>query len=107
MPRVIAFWRMAPSVRFIALAIFATGVLLLECALRSRSCSFVHSTRLDFFAIPGFSSIQSADYHQNGRVAIGSCLKYQVFDWPRYGQRASGDRHAARLDLDDQPIIGA
>src|SRR5262245_26165014 len=41
-----AFWRTAPSVRFIALEILATGVFYLECVLRSRTSFAVHATRL-------------------------------------------------------------
>jgi hypothetical protein len=50
-PRLNAFWRIAPGVRFIAFEILTTGVLLFECALRSRTCSFVHATRLVRLAI--------------------------------------------------------
>ena len=50
-PRLNAFWRIAPGVRFIALEILTTGVLLFECALRSRTCSFVQATRLVRLAI--------------------------------------------------------
>ena len=45
-PKLNAFWRIAPAVRFIAFEIFTKGVLLFECALRSRTCSFVQATRL-------------------------------------------------------------
>jgi hypothetical protein len=41
-PKLNAFWRIAPAVLFIAFEILATGVLLFECALRSRTCSLVH-----------------------------------------------------------------
>ena len=50
-PRLNAFWRIAPGVRFIAFEILTTGVLLFECALRSRTCSFVQATRLVRLAI--------------------------------------------------------
>src|SRR5438552_2372764 len=43
MPRCSAFCRRAPTVRFIALEIFTTGVFARECPLSSLSCSFVHS----------------------------------------------------------------
>jgi hypothetical protein len=45
-PKLNAFWRIAPAVLFIAFEILATGVLLFECALRSRTCSFVQVIRL-------------------------------------------------------------
>ena len=44
--RTSAFWRIAPSLRFISFKILATGVLLLECAFRSRMFSLVQATRL-------------------------------------------------------------
>jgi hypothetical protein len=50
-PKLNAFWRTAPSVLFIAFEILTTGVLLFECALRSRTCSFVQATRLVRLAI--------------------------------------------------------
>src|SRR5271165_4930819 len=37
---------MAPSLRFMSFEILATGVLLLECILRSRMFSLVQATRL-------------------------------------------------------------
>jgi hypothetical protein len=54
-----AFWRTAPSVLFIAFAIFATGVLAFEWALRSRTSSLVHgflTGRVTFFAMTWFSN---------------------------------------------------
>jgi hypothetical protein len=50
-PKLNAFWRIAPGVRFIAFEILTTGVLLFECALRSRTCSFVQATRIVRLAI--------------------------------------------------------
>jgi hypothetical protein len=50
MPSASARWRRAPIVRFIALEIFTTGVLLFECAFSSRSLAFVHATRVGRFA---------------------------------------------------------
>jgi hypothetical protein len=50
-PKLNAFWRIAPGVRFIAFEILTTGVLLFECTLRSRTCSFVQATRLVRLAI--------------------------------------------------------
>ena len=44
-PKASAFCRIAPAVRFIALDILATGVLLFECAFRSRTCSLDQATR--------------------------------------------------------------
>src|SRR6476620_10639568 len=71
-PRLNAFWRIAPGVRFIAFEIFTTGVLLFECALRSRTCSFVQATRLVRLAIKfilferlSLSTSQGHDKHFN------------------------------------------
>jgi hypothetical protein len=52
-PSVRAFCLIEPSVRFIALAIFFTGVLALECARNSFTCSLVYGTRVGFFAAFG------------------------------------------------------
>jgi hypothetical protein len=41
-----AFWRIAPGVRFINFAILTTAVFLRECDLRSLTCRFVQATRL-------------------------------------------------------------
>jgi hypothetical protein len=62
---VFAFCRTAPSVLFIALAIFATGVRALECALRSRRSSFDHglTTRAAFFAIDRYAGFLAVDDH--------------------------------------------
>ena len=49
MPIVFAFCRSAPSVRFIAFATCATGVLAFEWALSSRKSSLVHSLRTGAF----------------------------------------------------------
>ncbi len=58
-PRARAFCRIAPAVRFITLEIFSTGVLLLECVLRSRTCSLLQATRfvrvLAFFDLVAIS----------------------------------------------------
>ena len=51
MPRLTAFCRSDPSVRFIDLAIFFTGVLAFECARRSRTSAFVYSMRVRFFFV--------------------------------------------------------
>ena len=45
-PKLMAFWRIAPGVRFIDFAILATGVFLRECDLRSLTCFLVQATRL-------------------------------------------------------------
>src|SRR5712691_1934525 len=45
-PRMRAFCRSAPTVRFIAFAIFLTGDLLRECTLSSRTSAFDHGRRL-------------------------------------------------------------
>jgi hypothetical protein len=47
-PRARAFCRIAPGVRFMAFEIFSTGVLLFECAFRSRTCSLDQETRFLF-----------------------------------------------------------
>src|ERR1700730_1021624 len=68
-PKLNAFWRVAPAVLFIAFEILATGVLLFECALRSRTCSFVQAIRLVrplfFFRLIAirFSPFRIANYH--------------------------------------------
>ena len=49
MPIVFAFCRSAPSVRFIAFATCATGVLAFEWALSSRKSSLVHGLRTAAF----------------------------------------------------------
>src|SRR5271166_2369820 len=49
MPIVLAFCRSAPSVRFIAFATCATGVLAFEWALSSRKSSLVHGLRTGAF----------------------------------------------------------
>jgi hypothetical protein len=49
MPRAKAFCRSEPSDRFIAFAIFFTGVLAFEWARSSRTSAFVYSTRVRFF----------------------------------------------------------
>jgi hypothetical protein len=58
-PKPRAFCRIAPAVRFITLEIFSTGVLLLECVLRSRTCSLLQATRfvrvLAFFDLVAIS----------------------------------------------------
>src|SRR5262249_19410921 len=40
-----AFWRKAPGVLLVRLAISATGVLARECCLSSWTCCFVHARR--------------------------------------------------------------
>jgi hypothetical protein len=44
-PRNKAFWRRAPTVRFVNLEILITGVLAFECVLSSLTSVFVHSRR--------------------------------------------------------------
>jgi hypothetical protein len=46
-----AFCRVAPSVRFRALAILAAGLFFFASVFRVRTCSVVHARRLDFLAI--------------------------------------------------------
>jgi hypothetical protein len=51
-PMLNAFWRVAPSVRFNALAIFDAVVFFFASVLSVRTFSVVHARRLDaFFAI--------------------------------------------------------
>src|SRR5581483_977933 len=40
-----AFWRSAPTVRFVSLATLTTGVLAIECAFNALTSAFVHSRR--------------------------------------------------------------
>ena len=49
MPIVFAFCRTAASVRFIAFATSATGVLVFEWALSCRRSSLVHGLRTELF----------------------------------------------------------
>src|SRR5262249_1024963 len=55
-PSMRAFWRRAPSVRFMARATFFIGVRFLECILSSRQSALVHS-RLRIGFSP-FASLQ-------------------------------------------------
>jgi len=50
-PKLRAFCRMAPGVRFIDFEIVATGVFLFECALRSLTCCLDQATRLVFLFV--------------------------------------------------------
>src|SRR5690348_6148939 len=51
MPNLSACWRRAPGVRFISFAIFATGVLALECLRNSACIALVQAAgRFVFFA---------------------------------------------------------
>ena len=50
-PKLNAFWRMAPGVRFIDFEILATAVLFFECALRSLTCCLDQATRLLFLIV--------------------------------------------------------
>jgi hypothetical protein len=45
-PKLKAFCRMAPGVRFMDFEIVATGVFFFECALRSLTCCLDQVTRL-------------------------------------------------------------
>jgi hypothetical protein len=49
MPSFSAFWRNEPSVRFVSLEIFATGVRAFECARNSFTSSLVYSRRRTTF----------------------------------------------------------
>jgi hypothetical protein len=49
MPIVFAFCRTAASVRFVAFATSATGVLVFEWALSCRRSSLVHGLRTELF----------------------------------------------------------
>jgi hypothetical protein len=69
-----AFWRNAPGVRFIALAIVPIGVLAFECFRRSAKSAFVHATiflRFTFFeavapvaagVLPRFATFDTAAF---------------------------------------------
>jgi hypothetical protein len=50
-PRLNAFCRVAPSVRFKALAIFAAGVFFRAADFSSRTSAAVHERRFEFLAI--------------------------------------------------------
>ena len=50
-PKASAFWRVAPTVRLSALAIFGAGVLARAIVLRSFTSLFVHSRRFAFLAM--------------------------------------------------------
>src|SRR5215469_15094469 len=50
-PKASAFWRVAPTVRLSALAIFGAGVLLRAIVLSSLTSSLVHSRRFAFLAM--------------------------------------------------------
>jgi hypothetical protein len=52
-PKLNAFWRVAPSVRLSALAIFGAGAFFLAIDLSVRTCSALHATRFRFLAISG------------------------------------------------------
>jgi hypothetical protein len=50
-PRLRAFWRNEPTLRFVSLAILATGVLALECARSSLTSAFEYSRRTTLLAL--------------------------------------------------------
>jgi hypothetical protein len=50
-PKASAFWRVAPTVRFSALAIFGAGVLLRAIVFNSFTSLLVHSRRFAFLAM--------------------------------------------------------
>src|SRR5215469_2926441 len=50
-PKASAFWRVAPTVRLSALAIFGAGVLARAIVLSSLTSSLVHSRRFAFLAM--------------------------------------------------------
>jgi hypothetical protein len=50
----------APSVRFIALAIFATGVRAFECVLSSLTSSLDHGLRCDVVFLVGTNNLPNA-----------------------------------------------
>jgi hypothetical protein len=56
-PMLNAFWRVAPSVRLSALAIFLAGVFFLAMDLRVPRCCADHATRLRFFAIQSLPAL--------------------------------------------------
>jgi hypothetical protein len=59
-PRIPALRLSAPSVRFIVLAIFATGVRALECALSSLTSSFDHGLRCTVVFFIGTYNLSNA-----------------------------------------------
>jgi hypothetical protein len=59
-PMIPAFRLRAPSVRFIALAIFATGVRAFECDLSSFTSSFDHGVRCAVFFFVGTNNLLNA-----------------------------------------------
>jgi hypothetical protein len=77
-PRLNAFCRSAPAVRFMAVTIFLTGDLLRECALSSRTSAFDHERRLwratRFVAISHLSSRPNWDIGMDGRGRVESGL---------------------------------
>lgn len=95
MPSIPARRRNAPTVRFISLEIFATGVRAFECAFRARTSSFVHglmTRRTDltgaaffagtFFEIAFLTNIESPigkidSNHES--VSIKLTIDFQIF----------------------------
>src|SRR6516225_10175310 len=96
MPIVFAFWRTAPSVRFIALATFATGVLAFECALSSRKSSLVHGSRVAAFLFSMARFLCLSSYHC--RVAVSLQRQQQHPSVPgNRRQRKAGNRDSPKL----------
>ena len=91
-PKLSAFCRIAPAVRFIVFEILATGVLLFECALRSRTCSFDQATRLVrplvFFRLIAIKLLSCL----NGRL-----LAHQAFITNNYRTPNTGRRSDSRM----------
>jgi hypothetical protein len=74
-----AFWRIAPSVRFIAFEIFTTGVFFLECIFNARTSAADHATRLVrpfafvrrlAIVIPFSISVKTATIYLTQRIVV-------------------------------------
>ena len=65
-----AFWRVAPSLRFNALAILAAGFLFLASDFNVRTCTGVHARRFDTFL-----AIQITPGSRKGRLVAENSYK--------------------------------
>ena len=79
-----AFERSAPSVRFVSLAIFLTGVRAFECARNSLSSALVYSRRTRFFA---FLAPQHAP---DMRRRVSSTAAQFVYDQSKFPRQSRG-----------------
>jgi hypothetical protein len=69
-PRIPALRLSASSVRFIALAILATGVRAFECALSSLTCSFDHGLRCAGAFFVGMNNLLNAHWLEETRRSV-------------------------------------